>query len=234
MANRNKARKRGIWCLETVWFDSTSNVSIRPMLELLNSLYGTPFVHRNAVTREEFLFFLDAWADAGNKEEQFPILILSYHGHQGTLCLKDAETVDWDDPDGWDESIVTLEEISERLEGRCTDRVVHFSSCSGLDVTHNDISNFVNVTNASAVSGYAKNVDWVQAMAFELLYLKEIQDAPHVRLTPKIMWEINETLQVETQAIEEFLDGDLGILPLAEMARGLGFNLRARAEPARV
>ena len=230
MADKNKARKRGIWCLETVWFDSTSNLSVRPVLELMNSLYGTPFVHRNAVTKDEFLQFLNAWMDAGSKDEQFPILMLSYHGRQGTVSLREDDGIDWDDPDSWTDSIVTLSEISERLEGRCKDRIIHFSSCSSLNVRHNDIGNFVNATGASAVSGYTKDVGWVDAMAFELIYLTEIQEAPFVKLTPTIMWNIDEALRLETQ---QFLDDDEALLPVDEMARGLGFNMRVLAQPAR-
>ena len=232
MTDKKKARRRGIWCLETVWYQPENNLSVRPILELMNALYGTPFVHRNAVSKEEFWFFVEAWLNAEEEDEEFPILVLSYHGSQGTVSLREDHDIDWNDKDTWNESVVTLDEISRRLEDRCENRVIHFSSCSSLDVTHSDISDLVDKTGASAVSGYTKEVDWIEAMSFELIYMKRIQEAPHINLTPRIMWDVDEELRTKLEDVVPYLDEDEGFLPIRDMGRGLGFNLRVRVKPA--
>lgn len=227
--------KRGIWCLETVWFDSASNASMRPMLELVNALYSTPFVHRNAVSRDEFFYFLDAWVNAGRgTDKEYPILLLSYHGAQGTIYLKDDPDIDWSDEESWrdSDSVVTLDEIRERLAGECRDRIVHFSSCSSLDVRHDDIEDFLDQTEASAVSGYTKDVPWTQALALDLLYLEEIQTANHIKLTPKRMSEVDEQFDWTSDDVKDLAD-DEGTLPTTEMRKALGFNMRFLAVPAR-
>ena len=233
-ADKRVTAQRGIWCMETVWFNSESNASVRPMLELIGALYGTPYVHRNAVSKEEFLYFLDAWSKSGKGDEKYPILVLSYHGTQGTISLKDDDTIDWDDEDSWaaSDSIVALNEIRDVLTDKCRNRVIHFSSCSSLDVGHDDINQFIDTTGASAVSGYTKVVPWVQALALDLLYLEAVQTAKHVHLTPVRMSEVNEEFKWTSEDIRNSLPEDHGYLPTAEMVKRLGFNMRVRTVPA--
>ena len=231
---RRKSEKRGIWCLETVWFDSESNASMRPMLELINALYGTPYVHRNAVSRDEFFYFLEAWVNSGSGAEKYPILVLSYHGSQGTISLKDDPNIDWSDEETWaaSDAVVTLEEIRERLAQQCHNRIIHFSSCSSLDVGHDDINDFLNETEASAISGYVKDVPWTHALALDVLYLDEIQTANHVNLTPALMSEIDDDFDFTLATIKTDYDESEGYLPTTEMRKGMGFNMRFRAVPA--
>lgn len=232
---KGKSEQRGIWCLETVWFNSESNASMRPMLELVNALYGAPYVHRNAVSRDEFFYFLDGWIDsAKGNEKDYPILILAYHGSQGTICLKDDPTIDWADEETLAESdsIVTLQEIQDRLTQQCRNRIIHFSSCSSLDVRHDDIDHFLYETEASAISGYTKDVPWTEALALDLLYIEQIQTANHVKLTPKIMSEVDTEFDWRSNDIKTYLDDNDGKLPTTDMRRGLGFNMRFRAVPA--
>ncbi|MYB38880.1 MAG: hypothetical protein F4Y26_16150 [Gammaproteobacteria bacterium] len=209
---------------------------MRPTLELVRALYGTPFVHRNAVTRGEFFHLLEAWTSSGDGDERYPVLILSYHGLQGSILLQEQSgQFDWDDEDELDafaDSIVTLDEIGEVLAGKCKNRVVHFSSCSSLDVAHDEINEFIDMTGASAVSGYMKDLPWSHSLALDLLFIEGIQTATNINLTPKKMSEINDDLRWWTlQNLSDLPEGD-GHLPTAEMMKTLGFNLRVRSVPA--
>ena len=117
----------------------------------MNALYGTPFVHRNAVSREECFYCLNAWLKSGTGDEKYPILVLSYHESQGTISLKDDDPIDWEDEDTWAESdsIATLAEIPKVLVkqfNKCKNRIIHFSSCSSLDVGHEEIEGFLEAT----------------------------------------------------------------------------------------
>lgn len=235
MIPTSKIAQRGIWCLETVWFDTASTASVKPMLELINALYGTPYVHRNAVSREEFFYFLDAWLSSdkhgGGLRERYPILILAYHGNQGTICLKDDNTVDLDDDESWDESVVSLDEIQEVIDGRGNNRIIHFSSCSTLNVRHDDINQFIDTTGVSAISGYTKEVEWTHSLVLDLLFLEAIQEWKNVKLTPGLMSDAYYNFRRTAEELDELPDEE-GWLPTVEMIERLGFNLRVRSVPA--
>ena len=215
----NPAFKRGIYCIETVWFDDTSNMSMRPVLDYLHARFNTPYIHRNAITKDEFLGHLDIWSLLPAKDVQYPILLLSYHGTTEGIVLREIVDDDllWDeDQNDWvipDEYVVSLQEIAE-IVGNCRDKVLHFASCSTVDVGNDVVENFLDETNASAVSGYREEVVWGDSLAFDMLYLEKVQLARYVKLTPKIMKQVSD---------------DLKELPYSELRENLGFSLRVPA-----
>lgn len=56
------------------------------------------------------------------------------------------------------------------LEGKLNGKIVHFGSCSTLNTTESNITDFINRTGCSFVSGYKKDVPYIESSAFELLY----------------------------------------------------------------
>ena len=42
---------RGVYCIETVWYGDDDRTSVRPVLQLLEDLYGAPYIHRDAATK---------------------------------------------------------------------------------------------------------------------------------------------------------------------------------------
>lgn len=154
----------GVYCLETVWFGGNDKSTVRPMLEMLDNLWGVPFIHRDAVTREEFFHYLHAWCD--NEDlRQYNMLYLGYHGEAGGIWLNNDE--------GYPAAKkVALSTLMDELDGKCKNRLVHFSSCSTIDVESQDVKDFLDHTQASGISGYKSNVDWMQSMAFDALYVE--------------------------------------------------------------
>ena len=217
MASANEVR--GTFCIETVWFGDTDKTSMRPVLQWLHDVYDMPFLHRDAVSRQEFFRYLDVWGNmkcgsAGDKR-QYPILVLAYHGDTEGIWV--GEEADPDDP------FVQLDEIADFLEGRCSNKVIHFASCSTINVSNMAIGNFLEKTGASAVSGYAKDVDWIWSMAMDILYLDAIQNANHKYLDPKRMREVSEHLKTETWEDP---------YPYDALRQVLGFDIRERSKPA--
>ena len=216
---------RGIFCIETVWFGDTDKTSMRPMLQWLHDVYGTPFLYRDAISLEEFLRYLDVWREmkcgTAGEDEQYPILILAYHGDIDGIWVTDRpEDVEMDE----DESpLVQLQDIAKFLEGRCKNKVVHFASCSTINVSNSTIGEFLETTGASAVSGYAEDVDWTWSMAFDLLYLQAIQEARYKYLTPQRMKDINDSLK-DRHWEEPY--------PYDAVRKRLGFDIRERSKPA--
>ena len=126
---------RGIFCIETVWFGDTDKTSMRPMLQWLHDVYGTPFLYRDAISLEEFCRYLNVWAEmkcgTTGEDEQYPVLILAYHGNTDGIWVTDSpEEIDVDDED--DSPFVQMKEIANLIKGRCTNKVIHFASCSTI------------------------------------------------------------------------------------------------------
>ena len=125
-----------------------------------------------------------------------------------------------------------VEEMRSRLAQRCQNRIIHFSSCASLDVAHDEVNDFLDETGASAISGYRKVVPWTEALALDWLYLVEIQTANFVKLTPKLMKEVDDDFDWTSAAIKANFDENVGYLPTSEMRKGLGFNMRFKSVPA--
>lgn len=211
MARDSETWQRGIFCLETVWYDSKDQTSIRPVLELLRDCYlGVPFIHRNAVTLDAFEHHVAEWL--GEKSAEFPILYLAYHGDAG--CLQVNE-----------DTGLNLPEIASilREHGGCENRLVHFASCSTLNVKEDELACFANEITASAVSGYEKEVDWSASTAFELMYLESLQYAGEEKaLTKNVVQSVRDG---KGDLWPLFEKKKRKVPPLPELGCWLGFRL---------
>ena len=116
MPNADAALARGIYCLETIWFDPADQTSLRPMMDWMHVRHGTPYVHRSAVTKPEFFRHLEAWKECDTDDERYSILLLAYHGDIEQILLNEDEKYD-DDTGLWlqdEDSIVTLDGNRDR------------------------------------------------------------------------------------------------------------------------
>ncbi|MCL6424047.1 hypothetical protein Bequi_11765 [Brachybacterium sp. JHP9] len=156
----------GIFCLEGEWSDDLqSRLSVRPLLELLESLEIAQSIHRDVATVGDFGYYLDKWQE--DRYQNFGILYLAMHGDRETIHL------------GGDE--VTLAELGEALKGLCAGRVIYFGSCSTMKAGDKELMEFAKMTKARAVVGYRRVVDWTEVAPFELVLLQEL--ATRVRST---------------------------------------------------
>ena len=212
----DELKRRGVFCIETVWFGPSDKTSMRPILEALQDGYlQVPFVHRTAMTAEELRHNLEDWKKLHREQGDYPILYLGYHGHGGEIILADRE---------WDIVSISLEKLGGALnDGACADCVIHFGSCSTLDVEDIRIADFLNKTEASAVSGYGDDVDWIDSASFDLFYFKEMQSGGRQSLTPNVMRNIRNGNKSRWGLLEE--DGGFGRSPYFEWAQHLGFKL---------
>ena len=170
-----RPKKRGIFALETIWYESPDQTSIRPMLEMLRDcMLEVPFIHRHAVTRDAFNYHLEEWLKCDARE--YPILHLGYHGEPGSLKLRPSKN---EGGTGYTKDTnLSLDHVAEILgdksqRGGCENRLVHFASCSTLSTE--DRGKLVRDIKANAISGYDKEIDWVASAGFELLYLQALQ-----------------------------------------------------------
>lgn len=217
-----RPKRRGIFCLETIWYDSKDQTSIRPALELLRDSYlKVPFIHRNAVTADAFEYHVAEWLDLGR---EFPILYLGYHGEAGELQLHDKSK----NGSPAKSASLSLREVADifRGLGGCEDRLVHFASCSTLNQSDKDLGSLVDVMGASAISGYCKEVYWVASTAFEMIYLESLQYGGKTKaLSKDVMQSVKEGDDNHHWPLfEKKRCGP----PLDEFSNWLGFRLQVR------
>lgn len=74
-----------------------------------------------------------------------------------------------------------MKDIATALEGKLANKFVHFGSCSTLRTSEKNIQNFISTTNCQFISGYRKDVDYIDACAFELLYFELLQDHKYIK-----------------------------------------------------
>ena len=197
----------GVYCLETVWFGDDDKSTVRPMLEMLENLWDVPFIHRDAVTREEFLHYLHAWCE-NPALAKYNMLYLGYHGEADGIWLSND--------DGYPAAKkIALQTLTDELHGKCNNKLVHFSSCSTIDVESKDVKDFLDRTQASGISGYDSVVDWMPSTAFDALYIEQMRKSlgKKVRLTRNVVRDCKRRLAKQ---------------PYKGFADSIGFQLKKR------
>lgn len=153
---------KGIYCLEGIWDDDLrEKSSVRPILELLHLNRGIKYIYHACATLEETEFFLDKWRL--RRYSSYPILYLAFHGEQNKLMLGNKK-------------FYSLDELANRVYGKCSNSIIIFGSCSTLAIRKNYLKKFLDKTGALAICGYQTDVDWLPATAFEMLMLSEMQE----------------------------------------------------------
>ncbi len=156
-------RKKGIYCLEAPWdhHNIQDKASVLPMLELLEKMGYCGFIFHDSATKEELEFYLDKWSNKTVKDK-YPILYLAFHGEKGCIFL--SKKIKY-----------SLEDLSELLENKCIGKIIHFGSCSTLNLDKRVIKRFLAKTGAIAAIGYKNEVDWIQSAACDLFVFEALQ-----------------------------------------------------------
>ena len=155
MAASAETTQRYIYCLEGNWNKHPhSNQSIRPILDLLFTFSKTKYIYRKCPTKEDFIKGLQAFTQ--KRYSNYTVLYIAYHGRKNRIYFGKEH--------------ITLKEIADVLEGKLNGKIVHFGSCSTLNTTEKNITDFINRTGCSFISGYKKDVPYIESCAFELLY----------------------------------------------------------------
>ena len=149
-----------IYCLEGSWHKNPrSNQSVKPILELLHNFHKVKYTYRRCLTKGEFLSGLQAFTH--KRYSKYAILYIAYHGFKNGIYIG--------------KEFITLKEIADLLEGKLYGKIVHFGSCSTLRTSENNIYDFINRTKCFFISGYKKDVGYINSAAFEMLYFEALQ-----------------------------------------------------------
>ena len=113
---------------------------------------------------------LKQWA--GRDDWKYPVLYLSFHGFERGVHV--------DDPKGAGFTRLDLQTIADVFNDNNYDvsnTIVHFGGCSTLAADEAELRRFLRDTDVALLSGYQKDVPWIESLAFELLYVSGLQEA---------------------------------------------------------
>lgn len=142
---------------------------------------------RNCATTSELIFWLNqGWSDCPVGS----ILYLATHGTPGCVTLSDGHDI-------------CLEQLAMYLQeaGNCSGCMVHFSGCRIMATDLDRIGHFIRGTHASAVSGYAEDVGWLDqetpALSLEMEMFGRITpyDLTHFRQRHERLITLRQDLQ---------------------------------------
>lgn len=151
----------GVFCLEADWFGLAHPMSMRPVLELMQgSDARVPYVLRDAATRAEIEFYLRRWMQT--RYQKFDLLWMAIHSRPGELLPGDMRKP---------EERISFDALEELLAGRCRGRIIHFSGCNFLKIPPPRITKFMQRTKALGLSGFSREVPWLEATIFEAYWL---------------------------------------------------------------
>jgi hypothetical protein len=142
------------------------------MLDLLANEYKIKHVRFSCGTRAEFTHRLKR-----SRKHGFDTLYLSFHGKKNHITLEDGH--------------ISLEEIAEIMKHRFADWHIHFGSCSTFKFNGASVRKFKRSTQAYMVTGYTKDVYWMDSVALEMGVFSYLADGE--RLSPSYDGLIDRT-----------------------------------------
>ena len=152
----------GIFCIETTQWSRRGKPqpSVRHLLRLIESIEGTPFIHRQFSTWEELSFLLVQATSRRNSG--FPFLYLASHG---TDCGLAAVHKQGGRPRT---RSIDLSELAGPLRGRGAGRVLFLSACEMMRRRPAVLNRFLAETGFAALVGYGREVSWLESAQLEL------------------------------------------------------------------
>lgn len=155
-----ETQERFIYCLEGNWNKHPkSSQSIKPILDLLYISSKVKYIYRKCPTKDDFIKGLQIFTQ--KRYSNYTVLYIAYHGHRNRIYFGNE--------------YITLKEISNILKNKLNGKIVHFGSCSTLNIPNKSITNFITSTGCYVISGYKKNVEYIDSSAFDLIYFKILQ-----------------------------------------------------------
>lgn len=163
---KSKSYRKNIVCLESFWTRDVGNrLTVQPLLELASKKNYIRWAHLTCNTLQELAYNLKI-APHGNGKGN-GVLYFAFHGFPGGIIMAGSKA--------------KLETIAEFMGKKFSNWIVHFGSCSTLQIDKRRIFDFMEKTNALMTVGYRKRVIWMESSATDLLLLDLIQDYKDMR-----------------------------------------------------
>ena len=161
MKKRIGQYRKNVAALESLWYEDIENrVNVKPILEIISRMHENKYIHLTCSTKDEFIHNLRLI----KQKSDYGILYLAFHGRPGEIILAD-------------ESLITLEALSQLMGKRFSNWIVHFGACGTINVEDIRLNDFFQSTEIRMISGYTNNkVDWIESAAMDLLYFQKAQE----------------------------------------------------------
>lgn len=151
----------GIFCVEGGWSSNLRDeASVKPLLDFLEQSNKIRHIHRSAGSVDAMVDLVRKWPQ--KQYSRYPLGYFGFHGSEGTLHLGRRR--------------IDLETLGETLAGACRRKTIYFGSCAVLNIPKARIEKFRRLTQARAVIGYTKDVDWFASAAFHLVLFEALTD----------------------------------------------------------
>jgi hypothetical protein len=121
------------------------------------------FSHLTCNTREELKYNLNLLC-----KRNYGVLYFAFHGSPGRIHLHRDR--------------VKLPELAGMMNHRFTNWIIHFGTCSTLRKP-TAVREFVEQTGVAMVTGFTRDVDWIESSSFELLLFKAL----HTFKSPRVV-----------------------------------------------
>lgn len=159
---------RKIFCLETEWIQSVHSLKSRSSaLSLLDFLQNSDkrisFLFRNVATKDDFKFYISHLYYDSYKS--YETVYLCFHGSESSISLASGDNIN-------------ILDFARENHGIFEGRNVHFGCCSTLNMDEEMVKEFKRLTKARMITGYRKDVDFIESFVFELWLLNVIANHP--------------------------------------------------------
>jgi hypothetical protein len=154
-----RERALGIFCVEGDWSPKlTARASVRELLEILHDVAGIDFIHHHVESADGLFDILRRW---GQKQyAHYALGYFAFHGEPGSILVGRQS--------------VTLGQLGGALDGRASEKILYFGSCSVLRAPRRELDAFCTLTGSPCIVGFTRNVDWIASAALDLILLQAI------------------------------------------------------------
>lgn len=169
----SKFQKKHIFCIEGNWtHDLKDKASIKSALDFLEHNADIKSIRKDCSAVDQFNVLLQTSLQKTYKN--YGIIYLAFHGSPGVLHIGKRKKMDF-------------ESIADLLDGQAADKIIHFGSCSTLKLEGWDLRRFWKRTGALAISGYTKNIDFIESTVLDILYFRKCQEYRKIPLIQRDM-----------------------------------------------
>lgn len=150
-----------IWLMEGQWSDrADDHSSVRPALTVLEDLRLAKVARRHVNREDDLVDELRQWGLKRN--DSYGVGYLALHGSPSSVYVRSER--------------ITLQHLARRLSEIDVDlhgRVLHLGSCAVLRSTAG-AQELLDATGLSLITGYTRDVEWVESMALDLLLMNAL------------------------------------------------------------
>lgn len=137
-----------------------SRTSGEPLFRFLSDSMDVKYIFRKASVTAALQFYLKEFSKS--KYQSYEIFYLGFHGESKRIFLHNKQSL-------------SLDEFAEMAGSTLENKIVHFGSCRTFLTSQRELSEFRKKVKAKSVSGYTKNIDFVDSYLLDLAFLSLLQ-----------------------------------------------------------